>query len=363
MNSPTIMFPETTKIKPAPRHTKEDLARFLNTIPYEPERHTVAEYAALGTHARTAYDRQRKTFLSGGITIHTPDFLKALVSLAESMNENIHPDRDPSGLILTGDATLGKTTATRMLIRYVHDSYVRQFPDYANHGRVPIVFIEVPATCTGRALMCTFAHFFGMTVARTDTMEMLRQRVVAMMDRVGTRLVVVDELHNLSAANKGNGESVDILRSLHRDVFATFLYAGIDLDTGDLLSGPRGRQIAARFTMMPMERYHPSSEADHEIWRGIIEQFEDALPLLNHKAGSLVALSAYLLERTNGSIGSLGRLINGAANGAVGTTEAVTRALLDKKTIDFAAETARIETLARKTRSRQSAGRITGGTK
>jgi len=363
MNSPEIMFREPTKTKPAPRHTKEDLARFLNTIPYEPERHTAAEYAALSARARTAYDQQRKVFLSGGITIHTPDFMQARVSLAESMNENIHPDRDPSGLILTGDATLGKTTATKMLMRYVHDKYVRQFPDYANHGHVPIVFIEVPATCTGRALMCTFAHFFGMTVARTDTMDMLRRRVVDMMDRVGTQLVVVDELHNLSAANKGNGESVDILRSLHRDVFATFLYAGIGLDTGDLLSGERGRQIAARFTMMPIERYHPSSEDDHETWRGIIEQFEDALPLLNHKAGSLVALSAYLLERTNGSIGSLGRLINGTANGAVGTTEAVTRELLDKKVLDFAAEKARNATLTRKGRSRQAAGRITGGAK
>jgi hypothetical protein len=280
--------------------------------------------------------------------------------LRRCLTENLGRNSGHVGMMLSGASTVGKTTTTKALMQYVHTAYARQFPDYADHGRVPVVFIEVPAGCTAKLLMRAFAHFFGMTVERAETMDVLRERIVNKMNETRVQVCVVDELHNVASRNRANGETVDILKSLHNQVPATFIYAGIGLEDGELLSGARGSQLAARFSMLTMDRFHPSSEADHQVWRGVVEQFEDALPLLRHKPGTLLKLSNYLLARTNGSIGSLSRLINGAANDVLGDSEAITRDVLDAQQLDFAAESARTRANARTKRSGPSATTATG---
>ncbi len=73
----------------------------------------------------------------------------------------------------------------------------------------------------------------------------------------------------------------------------------------------------------------------------LISALEDSLRLHRHQPGALVALEEYLHHRTGGMIGSLLRLIRGAAIQAVlDGTEKITRASLDSIGIDIASETA-----------------------
>jgi len=78
-----------------------------------------------------------------------------------------------------------------------------------------------------------------------------------------------------------------------------------------------------------------------EHWTGLIGALENALRLHRHHAGTLVKLEHYLHRRTTGMIGSLLRLIRGAAIQAVlDGTEQITRATRDSVDLDIAAETA-----------------------
>jgi hypothetical protein len=323
---------------------REQLHRRLAATVEQPTILSRTEYLGLSGPGRDCYDRARVLYLSGGILVNTPALRAAKKTLRRLLGENLGRNSGHTGLMLSGDSTLGKTTIAESLMKYVFRSYRSQFPDFEGEGRVPVVSVEVPAGCTGKLLMIAFARFFGLSIARTETADSIRNRVVQALNAAGTQLVVVDELHNLTAANRGNGESVDILKALHNQVPATFLYAGIDLDNGALLGGSRGQQLSARFARTDLTRFNHSDPDRAAEWYNIVGTFEKSLCLADHEAGSLREMSRYLHERTNGSIGSLGRLLAGTAIELIvdpdGRPEALTKELLDDQTLDMAAETA-----------------------
>jgi transposase len=115
---------------------------------------------------------------------------------------------------------------------------------------------------------------------------------------------------------------------------ATFVYAGIDLETSELMVGTRGAQIAGRFTLVPVGPFPYGKE-----WKGLIATMEESLILHDHPPGSLVKLDRYLHNRTDGMIGALSHVVRGAAIDAIlNGTERVTKEGLDAIPLDHAAE-------------------------
>ncbi|MCU1422149.1 MAG: hypothetical protein JWN36_1800 [Microbacteriaceae bacterium] len=166
-----------------------------------------------------------------------------------------------------------------------------------------------------------------------------------MLARAQTEVIIVDEFQNLSPKSNGNGETIDVLKQLHNDVNATFVYSGINIDKGQILADWRGDQVGARFTMVDVRPYNLSSPEDRALWRGLIADFEKALPLRHHPLGALPAMHEYLHQRTGGRIGSLGRLLIDASIEAITDPsierEELTKSLLDAQVIDWVAEQGR----------------------
>lgn len=355
-----------TNDRPAALHRMEDLDRYLSTPITVPEAIDDAAYQRMSSADRAAYDRSRVLYLSGGIVIDTPQVSRARLLLTQHFAENAGRNSGHAGLMLSGDSTVGKTTTCKALMRYVHSQYDKQYPDFRKHGRVPVVYIEVPAGSTGKLLMKTFADFFGLTVRSGESMVSIRTRVVDLLNDAGTQLIVVDELHNLMGGTRQNGESVDVLKNLHNDLAATFVYAGIDLMDSALLTGARGRQISGRFTALEMTRLDVTDAEDRATWIRLITKLEKMLPLRHHEAGTLKTLAPYLYERTSGSIGSLSRLITGAAIETIMnpniTKETLDKDLLETRVLDIAAETARkARALRAATRNKSAATQLLKG--
>jgi hypothetical protein len=83
-----------------------------------------------------------------------------------------------------------------------------------------------------------------------------------------------------------------------------------------------------------------------EYWTGLISALEDSLRLHRHQPGALTGLEEHLHRRTGGMIGSLLRLIRGAAIQAVlDGTEEIARTALDSIGVDIASENAAPERL------------------
>ena len=143
-------------------------------------------------------------------------------------------------------------------------------------------------------------------------------------------------IHNVSLATRPGAEASDMLKYFSERIPATFVYAGIDVERAGLLSGTRGEQIAGRFGMI-----RTSAFPRGEYWTGLISALEDSLRLHRHHPAALTGLEEYLHRRTGGMIGSLLRIIRGAAVQAVlDGTEQITRASLDSIGVDIASETA-----------------------
>lgn len=317
---------------------RESLLHYLEhpLVPPEP----------LGTNPtaaeRAAYNAQRMDYLSGGIVLTTKTVIEGRLLLTNAFQENRARNSGHAGVMLSGDSSLGKTTTAKRLMRWVLGEYAKQFPHWRAMEHVPVMYVEVGSNSTGKALLKEMADFFGLAVRDRDSMADLRSKVVNAIRRAHTQLIVVDELHNLTAGHAvGLGETVDLLKGLHNDIAATFLYCGIDVTDSSLMNGARGQQLKRRFSVLELTRYEWSNTEHRKEWKSLIKSFEDQLQLRDHPVGMYKQEAEHFWQRTGGSIGSLSKLLTGPAinliqNGA--PVEMLDRSVLDRYKLDLAAE-------------------------
>jgi hypothetical protein len=158
--------------------TREGLQADLNATITPPPLLSRTELAALTTIEREDYNRQRKIFMSAGFVINTPSLSRARATLRRLMAQNLGRNSGHSGLMISGDSNMGKTTISMQLMKYIFLSYKQKYPEFEAAGHVPVVYVEVPAGSTGKLLMNSFATFFGLSVSRAETADSIRHRVV-----------------------------------------------------------------------------------------------------------------------------------------------------------------------------------------
>lgn len=321
----------------------EGLTAFLNSTVEPVAVPDLESYGRMSPEAREELNARRLAHLGSDLTIETPQVKSVISKVVQLILLNRPRNSGRCGLLISGESGTGKTTAAKAAMKYVHARYRRDVPDPEAQGRIPVVYIEVPPGSTGKALASQFARFLGLPVMPRDTLEYLLHLVSSGMTEVGTKLVVVDELHNLKRTNPGNSESVDVLKSLSNRIAATFVYVGINIHQGGLLTEERGRQLAGRFTLELLGPYELANAAERDQWGKLIKSFEADLGLISHQPGDLLELAKYLHDRTRGSIGSLAHQLIGAAQGLIfaGTApedERITEAVLEAVPLDLATE-------------------------
>lgn len=247
---------------------------------------------------------------------------------------NRDADSGRCGLILSGPARTGRTTAITQLGKTLEIIHRQRHPRSGND--IPVIYITVPPAATAKMIAVELARFLGLPVIRRANLTDIVEAVCGVAADTRTGLVAVDEIHNVSLATRPGTEASDMLKYFFERIPATFVYADIDVERNGLLSGTRGEQIAGRFGMV-----RTSAFPRGEYWTGLISALEDSLRLHRHQPGALTGLEQYLHRRTGGMIGSLLRLIRGAAIQAVlDGTEKITRTALDSIGVDIASETA-----------------------
>ncbi len=293
-----------------------------------------AEYAALGSGARAAYDEERLDYHTRLGVVGT-SVLRQVVTTGRRLTLlNRHAISARRGLILSGAAGTGKTTAITQLGK-THEA-----TDRARHpgqGRIPVIYVPVPPAATPRILAMEFARFLGLPVPARANMTDIIEAVCGVAIDTSASMVLVDEIHNMQLATRSGAEVSDTLKYLSERIPATFVYAGISVERAGLLSGMRGEQIAGRFTMI---RTGPFTQ--DQQWITLIAALEGSLRLHRHQPGTLPQLGGYLHQRTRGMIGSLLWLIRSAAVQAViDGTEKITRKTLEAIQADIASQSTR----------------------
>ena len=308
--------------------------RFVDDEPVPPDLLPDRQWRQLGDARRLAYDEARLNHHSRLLVVATPVIRKVITEGRRLSYLNRNADSGRCGLILSGPARTGKTTAITQLGKTLEVIHRQRHP--SSGSDIPVIYITVPPAATAKMIAIEFARFLGLPVIRRANLTDIIESVCGVCADTRAGLVAVDEIHNVSLATRAGAEASDMLKYFSERIPATFVYAGIDVERAGLLSGTRGEQIAGRFGMI-----RTSAFPRGEYWTALISALEDSLRLHRHQPGALTGLEEYLHRRTGGMIGSLLRLVRGAAIQAVlDGTEEITRATLNSVGVDIASETA-----------------------
>lgn len=309
--------------------------QFAAAVPAVPQLLDEQVWQGLEEDKRLAYDEDRIAHHSRLPVVQTPA-IRGVITTGRRLahlNKAAHYGR--CGLIVSGPARTGKTTAITQLGKTIEVIHRRWHPRSA--GDIPVVYITVPPAATPKMIAVEFARFLGLPLLRRFNVTDITEAVCGVCADTRTSLVCVDEIHNLNIATRAGAEASDTLKYFSERIPATFAYSGINVERAGLLSGARGEQIAGRFTMV---RTGPFTQ--DQQWITLIAALEGSLRLHRHRPGTLPQLAGYLHQRTRGMIGSLLWLIRSAAIGAVTDgTEKITRKDLDAIQVDIASQAPR----------------------
>lgn len=318
-----------------PLTTKEGWRRFVDT-PTDPSSSTLGPTAS-GAATNELIEDARLAYHSRLAIAATPTVQQVTLAGRRLMVLNRHQLSARRGLIVTGDAGTGKTTAITQLGKAHELALHRRQPNH--EPRLPVLYVTVPPAATPRMLAVEFARFLGLPLTTRSNITDVTEAVCAVLTDLSCDLVIVDELHNLNLATRAGAEASDQLKYFSERLPATFVYAGIDVERVGLFAGTRGRQIASRFTTITTKPFGYATTEQREQWQALVATLEATLRLRHHPANSLVSIAEHLHHRTGGMIGSLSHLIRGAAIDAIITgTEKITKANLDAVRLDHAAE-------------------------
>lgn len=317
-----------------PTTTLEGWRRFIEAETPRLDLLPEPEWKALDEQARIDYDEAR-------IAHHAELVVVTTSTIREITNEgrlltllNQREIGARRGLIISGPAATGKTTAIKQLGRF-HELRTRmRFP---GADRIPVVYVTAPPKGSPRKLAMEFARFLGLPPIRSrqNTTD-IADAVCGVLIDARTDIVVVDEIHNLNLATTAGEDLSDHLKYFTEHLPATFIYAGIDVERSGLFTGTRGRQLAGRCGVINTGPFPYNTE-----WKQLVAGMEATLRLHRHQPDTLVQQAKYLHQRTGGMIGSLGHLIRAAAIRAIlDGSEHLDQALMDKVRVDHAAESA-----------------------
>lgn len=309
--------------------------QFAADVPSVPDLLPADVWESLGEDKRLAYDEDRLAHHSRLVTVQTPVIGKIITEGRRLSYLNRAAVSGRCGLILSGPAGTGKTTALTQLGKMTEGMHRRRFP--RSGGDIPVLYITLPPAATPKMIAVEFARFLGLPVNRRLNITGVTEAVCGVCLDTRTSLVCVDEIHNLNLATRTGAEASDALKYFSERIPATFAFAGISVERAGLLNGTRGEQIAGRFSMIRTGPFPRNGQ-----WTALVAALETSLRLHRHVPGTLPGLDGYLHQRTRGMIGSLLRLVRSAAVQAVlDGTEAVTRKTLDAVDVDIAADAGR----------------------
>jgi hypothetical protein len=306
--------------------------QFAVEVPAVPELLGSETWKDLDPGKRAAYDDDRIAHHSRLLVVQTPAVRDVVATGRRLAHMNRSARFGRSGLIVSGPARTGKTTAITQLGKTIEVIHRRRYPGCGED--IPVVYITVPPAATPRMIAAEFARFLGIPVTRQANITDVIEAVCGVCTDTRTTVICVDEIHNLNIATRTGAEASDTLKYFSERIPATFVLSGINVERAGLLSGPRGEQIAGRYSMVRTGPFPRGGQ-----WATLVAAIEGNLRLHRHQPGTLPGLAGYLHQRTGGMIGSLLWLVRSAAIEAVtGGTEKITRTSMDAIPVDIASQ-------------------------
>ena len=212
-------------------------------------------------------------------------------------------------LLLTGPTNNGKS----MII----EKFRRSHPPVSHPDReeISVLAVQMPSDpSAGRFYTALLAATGAPTSARQYRLADLEQLTLRVLRAAGVRVLVIDELHNvLSGRGDRRREFLNLIRFLGNELRIPLVGVG----TREAYLAIRSDdQLENRFAPFTLPRWEAGSEAC-----SLLASFAASFPLRRASRIATTEMAAYLLTRSEGTIGELARLLTDAAVAAIESGE------------------------------------------
>lgn len=212
-------------------------------------------------------------------------------------------------LLLTGPTNNGKS----MII----EKFRRTHPPVSHPDReeIPVLVVQMPSEPSVTRFYTTLLAATGAPLrSRQYRLADLEQLVLGLLRAAGVRILVIDELHNvLGGRGDRRREFLNLIRFLGNELRIPLVGVG----TREAYLAIRAdEQLENRFAPLTLPRWEPDQEAC-----SLLASFAAAFPLRRPSHIATLETAAYLLARSEGTIGELAALLTDAAVAAIESGE------------------------------------------
>ena len=227
---------------------------------------------------------------------------EALGRLEELLN--YPPRARMPNLLLFGPTNNGKTKIIRKFMQM-------NAPKPEGEVRItPVVMVEMPPQPGLGRLYAALLDAIGAPYRKTARSDILESVALDLLRRVKTRMLIIDEIHNLLACNATRQRQVlNQLKYLGNQLQIPIIGVGTEEAWSAVKNDP---QLANRFDPYPLPLW---SEGDDFLQ--LLISFGRTLPLRRPSNLLDERFAKQVLARTDGSIGEISRLIERAAIQAI----------------------------------------------
>ena len=212
----------------------------------------------------------------------------------------------PQNLLLVGPTNNGKTMIAERFRRH----HPARSSDDGDREIIPVVMMQMPADPTIGRVSAALLDATGSPVRSAASTEARQTLAFKLMRACGTRMLVIDEFHNLLGAPARR----------QRELLNFVRYLGNDLRLPVVCLGTREAWLAIRSDPQLENRFAPFSLP---VWTDGVElgrllaSFEACLPLREPSELASAPMRGQVLRRSEGTIGEIATLVTRAAVAAL----------------------------------------------
>lgn len=209
--------------------------------------------------------------------------------------------RDSSLMVLSGKTGVGKTT--------ILNQFCRKFQGRSRGGQVnyDVLYLQVPASCTPKALATELLVSFGDPAADKGTMPNMTRRVINYLNKLKVSLVVLDEFQHLieTKSEKVLYATADWLKSVTNEVACSFLLSGLPSLEDVIAANPQlRRRVISR---VEVKEFALDTPDDLRRVQTILGLFSEKLPFQN---AAVIASEVFVRSIHSVSGGVIGLMVN-----------------------------------------------------
>ncbi|MEV0372171.1 TniB family NTP-binding protein [Streptomyces sp. NPDC050636] len=326
-----------------------------------PPRLTVRQWRMLPEDRQMDYDLYRQLTNVNLPVQETPMLEKITRLLNRRLQGNALRRDSPTmpGVMVSGWGNYGKTATVCSVAAAFEDMWLdlhHHLNPTAIEGTVdlhtPVVYVQTPVTATPKSLCESILNFFGPERWKMTLPQLIRQVADSLRDH-GVKALIIDDINRLRMHRADDQDVLDLIRAL-MSFNVTLVLTGVNIPGTGLLReatfnrksrqwmlpplesarvhGLEVTQIERRFELVELDSFHNTTPTEMKAFTDHLHGVEAHLRLLKAKEGMLTtgSMPEYLMRRTDGVIGLLGRLLEeGAQEAMITGKEMIDEALLD----------------------------------